>query len=197
MKRTTCVALAVLLVLLAASCSTGANNLPEHHYAGAKTLAFETVEEMEDFSKLIVKGSRQSGEETFVTTYNGMMLSGYVLSPFLITEVYKDVSGSLKEGDIITILENEVYDKATNIVYHIGGYKKMVEGCDYLLFLDAANMNGLDYYVAAGVQFGTVSLQEDGRADPVRYRRGEDVYIEIEYDSYFPLWEAAKEKYAP
>lgn len=64
-------------------------------------------------------------------------------------------------------------------------YSMMKEGAPYLLFLTRhIYSDNEEYYVAAGVHFGTVSLTEDGRTI-----RGRD-------DSYFrPFWESAKEKF--
>lgn len=168
-------------------------DLPEHYILDAKTPAFETLDEMEDYSDLIVKGIRQSNEETFITTNNGNIISGYTFSTFVITDIYKDTSNKLKSDDIITILENEIYDKTANKVYHVAGYKMMVENNDYLLFLKANIMNGLDYYVSAGVNYGTISLLEDNRNVPILDKFNENIYQEYEY--YYPIWEDAKRKY--
>lgn len=63
-----------------------------------------------------------------------------------------------------TILENEAYNEAENVVYHVAGYNKMVVGDEYLLFLrECQRSDGETYYVSAGVNYGTISLQEDQR----------------------------------
>lgn len=52
--------------------------------------------------------------------------------------------------------------------------------------------NGSDYYVSAGVNYGTVSLGEDGRTTQRKDTRGNAV---SEFSAYTEIWEAAKEKY--
>ena len=187
----------IVSIFLISSCGT-VNDAPIHYDVDAKTPYFDNLKEMEDFSDLIVKGIRQGHEETIVTTVNGNIVSGYTFSSFQITDIYKDDSGSLKSGDIITILENEYYVQATNTIYHVAGYDMMVKGKEYLLFLtDSKKSVNQDYYVAAGVNFGTVSLQADGRNELKTLRTYKDMDVETFYNYYDSLWKEAIRKYIP
>lgn len=115
------------------------------------------------------------------------MVSGYTLSGFEITEIFKDTTNSLENGDVITILENEVYSEEENIVYHIDGYTMMETGKEYLLFLRKASLNKQDYYVSSGINFGTVSL-EDNNHKAYRSING----TTMDFSVYEPVWEEAR-----
>jgi hypothetical protein len=102
-----------------------------------------------------------------------------------------DKTGRELEGKVITVLENEAVDEEAQTVYHISNYNMMVPGCEYLLFLKECELNGETYYVASGVNCGTISVTEDGR-DLVRGKK--DVKDPV-FDDYRALWEEAKNKY--
>lgn len=188
MKKKILLLVVVLTVLGIVSCKKET----DHYALEAKTISFESLEEMEEFSGVIVRGERQDGETPVIVRENGMMVSGYTFSDFKVTEIFKDSTNMLEKGSVITILENEIYDDEENEVYHIAGYNMMEEGKEYLLFLKKDTLNGSDYYVAAGVNYGTVSLEEDGRMVQRPARDGEPV---TDFSYYEPIWEAAKEKY--
>lgn len=123
---------------------------------------------------------------------NGNMASGFTFSKIKITEIYQDKSDEYKVGDEITILENEVYDEANDIVYHIGGYNMMIVGDEYLLFLHHAQTNGNDYFVASGVDCGTISLKTDERQKTYTTREGNHV---VDFSVYQEIWNDALDKY--
>lgn len=182
--------LVICLVLCIAGCGSG----PEHIKMDAKGPAFDTLQQVEDYSDVIVTGVRLEEEETFITRANGMVVTVYTLSQFQITKVHRDDFGSLKPGDVITILENEAYDEEQNVVYHVGGYQMMEPGASYLLLL---NRNTMDrgrsyYYVASGVHYGTISLEEDGRLDGQKTRDGRVIFDPAPYEE---IWQEAREKY--
>lgn len=178
--------LCVGIMLSACAKSTG------HYGVEAKTVYFESLEEMEEYCTVIVRATRLEGEETVIAKQDGHITSGYSYSTVKLTEVYKDTSGQLQVGDEIRLLENEVYDEEENIVYHIAGYNMMVPEEEYLLFLTKNTANEFDYYVSAGVNYGTISLGEDGRMTQRKDTRGNTV---SEFSAYTEIWEAAKEKY--
>lgn len=166
---------------------------PEHYSVSAKTISFSSLEEMEDYADIIVKVTRTGEEETVVKYSQEAVYSGYTFSIVKIETVYKDATNSLKAEQEIRILENEFFDEKENIVYHVAGYNMMEEGKEYLLFLNKHTYSdGKAYYVAAGINFGTLSVQADRRTDiyPTRDGRIEDSFEEIE-----PIWAAALTKY--
>lgn len=187
MKKNILVVLMIALLLSLCAC-----NKEEHSGIDAKTISFEDLQEMEDFSDIIVKGIRTEQEEPVIIKENGIFISGYTFSEFQISEIYKDNTEALKTDSIIIILENEIYDEEENIVYHIAGYNMMEEGKEYLLFLKKAAVNGSDYYVAAGVNYGTVSLEEDKR---MIVRTAENGNIITDFREYEKIWQEAKNKY--
>lgn len=172
-------------------CGCG-NNEPEHYSLEAKTVSFDSFNEMEDYSSLIVRGIRQDKEENVITRKGGYVISAWSFSEFQISDIYKDDSGTVKTGDIITILENEAYDEEDNVVYHVGGYNKMVAGDEYLLFLHEGEYEGKPYYVSSGVNFGTISLQEDQRT---RQHKTDIGTAGTDFSIFKDIWQEAKEKY--
>ena len=155
----------------------------------AKTVSFESLEEMEGYADVILRAVRLDQEEPVVS-------GPYTFSKVKISKIYKDNAGELAEDREITVLENEVYDAAQDVVYHVAGYNMMVAGEEYLLFLRHNVLpDGKEYYVACGVNFGTISLTDDGR-DRVRGNEGPGPY---EVDEPTPemktIWEEAKRKY--
>ncbi|MCL2078520.1 MAG: hypothetical protein FWH17_01610 [Oscillospiraceae bacterium] len=184
--------LAFAVVLLLCACSPNALDSIAHKGIDAKTVSFDSLEEMEDFSSLIVIGVRMDDDETILLSEEGRVYGGFTYSNFKITKIFKDKTETVKENDIITILENEFYDSEQRTVFHLAGYNMMVEGNEYLLFLDKAKYNGKDYYVSSGVNFGTVSLQDDNRTIARFNERGN----EVSNFSYFEeIWQQALDKY--
>lgn len=163
-----------------------------HEKIDAKGPYFETLAELEEYSDVIVRGIRLDEEETHVSLADGYAASGYTLSQFQITQIIEDETGTLQESDKITILENEYLDTTVNTVCHIAGYNMMVVGEEYLLFLTENEMNGMTYFVSSGVNYGTVSLGDDGRSESQKTRSGELV---SDFSEFIPIWNAAKEKY--
>ena len=182
---------ALIISLLLVSCSaskeekkeTDTPDSPSHLGVEAKTDGFETLEEMEENCDIIIKGIRENTENIVVEKEGQSILSAYTFSSVRIAEIYKDESSSIKKGESVTVLENEAYDSETNIIYHIAGY---------LLFLRGCELEGKVYYVASGVNFGTVSLQDDGRTKEYNTSSG---YPAMEYEAYKTIWNLAKEKY--
>ena len=130
----------------------------------AKIVSYESVEEMDNDSSFIGKVKRLEGdEESVINKVNGAPTLNFTFTKVEIEEIYKDKSKSLKVGDVITIMENEVYDEDTNTRYHLAGYNMMVPDYEYLLFAKNSTYNDVDYYYSSGVIFGTVSLSDDGR----------------------------------
>jgi hypothetical protein len=167
-----------------------------HVNIGAKTLSFEALTEMEDFSDLIIKGIRMEQETPDITYENGIRISGYTFSQTEISEIYKDVEGVLNVGDNITILENEYYIPEENTAYHVAGYNMMRIREEYLLFLKGnIHPDGFAYYVAAGVNYGTVALNVDNNS-AMQSSQFSDTDSQDESLSYVkPIHEAAMQKY--
>ncbi|MCM1283317.1 MAG: hypothetical protein NC180_07245 [Muribaculaceae bacterium] len=180
------------LLMAAALCGCGEEET-KHDYISAKTLSYDSLEQMEEDSDLIVRGIRLDKEENEIQRENGLVISAYCFSDFWVTDIYKKKEDEdIQEGAAITILENEAYDEEADVVYHVSGYNKMIAGDEYLLFLHEAEYEETKYYVAAGVNYGTVSLQADKRTESYTSETGELVNFSI----YEEIWQAAKEKYA-
>lgn len=164
-----------------------------HVVPEAKTVYFSSLKEMEDYSNIIVSAKREKGEKSVIEKNDNNVYSTYSFSHVLVEKVYKDddQSGRKLEGKEITVLENEAVDEETKTVYHVGDYNMMVPGCEYLLFLKECELNGETYYVASGVNCGTISMDVDGRD----FVRGEKDEKDPAFDDYRDLWEAAKAKY--
>ena len=188
------ISVAVLTLVGILFCLVGCSAEPEHVVLEAKGMSFDTLTEMEDYSAIIVKGVRLEEQQTVIERTDGVVTTVFTLSQFEITEIHKDTTNELEIGDVITILENEAYDETENLVYHVGGYNMMVPEAEYLMFLNQRYYSkmSLTYYIASGVHYGTVSLEEDGRTASA-YARGANEAVNTEY--YQDIWQAAKEKY--
>ena len=160
----------------------------------SKTESFETLEEMERYADVIIRGKRLDEKKDVIhRTEEGYVSWGYSLTGVQIEKIYKDSTGELKVEDRMTILENEAYDKETGVTYHIAGYNQMVVGNSYLLFLKKDKLeDGTVYYVSCGVNYGTVSLTEDGREKP--HTSGE-VFDGTTFEECKDIWEEARKKY--
>ncbi|MBQ8519122.1 MAG: hypothetical protein IJ455_05945 [Agathobacter sp.] len=192
MKKLLMLIISSIIMFSIVACGQTKKAEATHYGVEAKGLYFEELEEMEGYSDLIIRGERLEEEEAVITLVNGSIASGYTFSKVKILEIYQDDSGEYNVGDEITILENEVYDETNNVVYHIGGYNMMVAGDEYLLFLYPANIEDFEYFVASGVECGTISLKEDGRQTAYTTRNGNQV---IDYSAFQDLWNDAIEKY--
>lgn len=173
---------------------TASTEEEKHYSLDAKCIWFETLEEMEDYSELIVRVVRLDEEETMITTVDGEMVSGFTFSQVEIKEIYQDTAERYSVGDKVTVLENEVYDENKNVVYHIAGYNMMEVGKEYLLFLHYAEANGSEYYVASGVNEGTISLENDDRQKTYTDELGNATG---DFSIYEDIWAEALEKYIP
>ena len=69
----------------------------------------------------------------------------------------------------------------------------MVAGKEYLLFLKKDIMtDGTEYYVSCGVNYGTVSVTDDGRDISPKYPGGADTY---DMSLFRGIWQEALDKY--
>lgn len=150
-----------------------------------KIVSFESFGEMEEYADVIVRATREDGGTPVVIRDGETIVSGFTFSTVKLEKIYKDKTGKLQNGASIRILENEFFDEPSNTVFHVAGYSLMKVGAPYLLFLTRHTYtDGEEYYVAAGIHFGTVSLSEDGR-----------IIREMEDETFRPFWEEAKRKY--
>ena len=159
-----------------------------HREVEAKTESYESLAEMEKDADVILRAVRLDQEEP---VWNGS--SGYTLSQVKISKIYEDKTGSLSLDDVIKVMENEVYDAASNTVFHVAGYNMMVFGDEYLLFLKKDKLpDGTEYYVACGVNYGTISTTADGREISPKYPNGVDM---LDISIYKDIWKDALNKY--
>ena len=160
-----------------------------HREVKAKTESYESLAEMEKDADVILRAVRLDQEEP---VWNGS--SGYTLSQVKISKIYEDKTGSLSLDDVIKVMENEVYDAASNTVFHVAGYNMMVVGDEYLLFLKKDKLpDGTEYYVACGVNYGTISTTTDGRDISPKYPNGVDM---LDISIYKDIWKDALNKYS-
>lgn len=170
------------------STEAGAPETVIHREVEAKTESYESLAEMEKDADVILRAVRLDQEEP---VWNGS--SGYTLSQVKISKIYEDKTGSLSLDDVIKVMENEVYDAASNTVFHVAGYNMMVFGDEYLLFLKKDKLpDGTEYYVACGVNYGTISTTKDGREISPKYPNGVDM---LDISIYKDIWKDALNKY--
>lgn len=130
------------------------SNAPEDVYLSAKTDSYDSIENLENSSDLIVIGTKTKELESNVLyDENGIYQIAYTYSSFKIDEVIKN---RIKEtSQEIKIFENQAFDKKNNEVLHIAGYVNMIEGNNYILYLRFAEEG---YYIPLAVTFGKVPL---------------------------------------
>lgn len=172
----------------AISFSKAANNV---NYE-AKIDGVSDLVEMEEKSDLIVVAKRLEESEPVIKRSDGYIVSFYTFSKVRIDAIFSDGTGKIKTGDVVRVLENEVYDEESGKSLHIGGYCMMEEGKKYLLFLNKAPQD-MDYYCSVGVNYGTISLEDDGRDERVISEDGTK-YKDLTEDIK-DIWGEAKNKY--
>ncbi len=188
--RKRCTFLVLILILILTGCQEEVN----HYGIEAKTPSFDTLQEMEDYCSIIVRVTRMDQETPIIKESRGEMVSGYTFSEVRIEEIFKDSSNTLEVGNTIRILENEIFYESENSIYHVAGYNMMEEGKEYLLFLtNHIYTDNNPYYVAAGINYGTVSLEDDNRSTVYLTREGSNIN---DFSAMQPIWEEALEKYA-
>ena len=172
----------------AISFSKSANNV---NYE-AKIDGVSDLVEMEEKSDLIVTVERLGEDEPVIKRSDGYIVSFYTLSQVRIDDIFSDSTGKMEKGNIIRVLENEAYDEESCKSLHAEGYCMMEEGKRYLLFLGKAPQD-MDYYYSVGVNYGTISLEDDGRDERVISEDGTK-YKDLTEDIN-DIWGEAKNKY--
>ena len=152
-------ALALIILLSLSGCNNNEKNTanskePENVFVSAKTDLYESIEELENASDLIVIGTKvKELESNVVYDENEVYQIAYTYSSFQIDEI---VSNKVKESNKeITIFENQAYDKKYNQILHIEGYTNMLEGNKYILYLELAEEG---YYIPLALTAGKVPL---------------------------------------
>lgn len=151
--------LALIILLSLFGCNNNEKNTanskePENVFVSAKTDLYESIEELENASDLIVIGTKvKELESNVVYDENEVYQIAYTYSSFQIDEI---VSNKVKESNKeITIFENQAYDKKYNQILHIEGYTNMLEGNKYILYLELAEEG---YYIPLALTAGKVPL---------------------------------------
>lgn len=156
----------------------------------AKTIGFDSFEELDAASPIIVIGKKieEVDTEMYRSKLNGKVFAGHTKSEFLIQKILKnEYNPKIVESKTIQILESSVFNPEDNKIYSINGYENMKNGDKYLLFLDNEE-NGL--FVTRGITFGKVPLSKTALE---RYRDKNRSSIENTHEEIF---KQAREKYA-
>lgn len=126
----------------------------EDVFVDVKTDLYESIEELESASDLIVIGTKlKELKSDVVYDKNGVYQIAYTYSSFQIDEIESNKVEEAKKE--IKIFENQAYDKKNNEILHIAGYTNMVEGNKYILYL---RLTDDDYYVPLAVTIGKIPL---------------------------------------
>lgn len=157
-------------------------------YVAAKTDMYDSVEDLEESSTVIVRGTKIYEGEPQIDRHkeDGGIVATYTLSDIEIKEIYKDDSGqNLKVSNQITIIENTAIDETEHIRYHIAGYNMMELYKEYILFLKYSKED--QWFIPLGVTFGKFPLDE----------REELIYEEIDEDTIEErIADEVREKYS-
>lgn len=131
-----------------------ASNTPTDVVLDAKTDAYDTIEELENASDLIVIGTKKEELKSAVERDEaGNFKDAYTISSFRISKIIKNEVH--EKNETISILESEAYDEVKNESLHIGGYENMIEGNTYILYLRKSEDG---YYIPRAVTTGKVAL---------------------------------------
>jgi len=168
-------------------------NKKEIVYINAKTDVYDTLDELEGASKIIVIGKKL--DETDVRIHysqidSSVVLAGCTVSDFMITKVIKNENANTKVANekIISVAENSFYSNNTNKLYTIDGYKNMENGKEYILFIKD-EIDGL--FVIRGVNIGKVDVNKT----LVESNYSMKSYSTYEINKMDKIQDAAKDKY--
>lgn len=173
------IGLSLMMLLALAGCNSkdsSTSSKYEDIFIDAKTDSYQTIEELEKASDLIVIGTKiKELESNVLYDENGIYQVAYTYSSFNIDEIIKnDVNELNKE---IKIFENQAYDKKTNKTLHIAGYTNMIEGNKYILYLSLSDGN---YYIPLAVTIGKVPLSKSEiNGDKLKMKNNDEVSIGI------------------
>lgn len=159
----------------------------------AKIVSYSSLAELESASDAIIRVTKNDNEIPVISRSGEYFTSGFTFSDVTIKEIYADKSESLKIGDVLRVLENEVYDEQTKTIYHVAGYEKMVPECEYILLVKKNTYtDGELYYTPLGAHYGVVSLEDDGRYSDTENKHSAGFNISL-FDS---IWDEILHKYA-
>jgi hypothetical protein len=168
-------------------------NKKEIVYINAKTDVYDTLDELEGASKIIVIGKKL--DETDVRIHysqidSSVVLAGCTVSDFMITKVIKNENANTKVANekIISVAENSFYSNYTNKLYTIDGYKNMENGKEYILFIKD-EIDGL--FVIRGVNIVKVDVNKT----LVESNYSMKSYSTYEINKMDKIQDAAKDKY--
>ncbi|AVM70045.1 hypothetical protein C3V36_12805 [Lachnospiraceae bacterium oral taxon 500] len=171
-------------------------NASKHEDIEAKVVSFESFEEMDNNSGIVVKVIKEDStkDRILIDRHNGKPVFGCTLSKVKVLDVYKDESKEILPGQEITIYENEYYDEESDITYHVESYQAIKAGEERLLFFKEKNImqDKTEYYTPQGIYYGSISLSAD-RSAAVLKRHGDEEYTPSQ--DVVEIWEAAKAKY--
>ena len=178
-KKYLTIGLSLMMLLALAGCNSKDSSTSSKHediFIDAKTDSYQTIEELEKASDLIVIGTKiKELESNVLYDENGVYQVAYTYSSFNIDEIIKnDVNELNKE---IKIFENQAYDKKTNKTLHIAGYTNMIGGNKYILYLSLSDGN---YYIPLAVTIGKVPLSKSEiNGDKLKMKNNYEVSIGI------------------
>ena len=203
MKKLWTVAVLMAAVLSLSACvadetqtKDNPTNASKHEDIEAKVVSFESFEEMDNNSGIVVKVIKEDStkDHILIDRHNGKPVFGCTLSKVKVLDVYKDESKEILPGQEITIYENEYYDEESDITYHVESYQAIKVGEERLLFFKEKNImqDKTEYYTPQGIYYGSISLSAD-RSAAVLKRHGDEEYTPSQ--DVVEIWETAKAKY--
>ena len=151
---------------------------------------YGSLEELEKDADVILRAVRLDQGKSVIEREGTHIYGAYTLSNVKISRIYKNTTGKLEEEQTITVLENEAYDAVLNTIYHVGGYRMMTYGNEYLLFLKHhVRGDGTEFYSSCGIKYGTIPTTDDGRDREGWEWEGYDL------NQVMRIWNEARERY--
>lgn len=135
-----------------------------------KSEPFESFEDMEEKSTLIVIGEKLNKEVPTLLEYgDGGILGGFTISDVEVKEVIKNKTGDkMGKKAVIKVLENAAsgtIDHGQKATYSVNGYELMKESKHYILIMDESSSDE-GVYIPMGAVIGKAPLDgKDGELE--------------------------------
>ena len=138
----------VLVLLLALLLLAGCTAEPTVVDLGGKPVTYDSTEEMEEASELIVTGVVLSVDSRIERLTGDQVTSALTISEFQVADVQK---GDAQPGDIIKVWQDSAFDAESNTIFRFAGADPLTEGEEYTLYLRPREF-GSEYYVPSSFQ---------------------------------------------
>lgn len=119
--------------------SVKATSIPKVEVIEAKTIDYNSLEELQTELPIAVRGIKTNEKETKLqySKIDNSLIGGHTVSNFKITEVLQNnnEASQIEVGNTIPVMEYSFFDEESDTTYTYNGYVNMKENEEYILFL--------------------------------------------------------------